>query len=224
MKKIRIYIIVVFFYATSVGATESGVPGFPLSNFGLTGGIGFSYIYRPLQNKEGYADSIKSFQILLRGGIGITNYLNFFIMGGLNDARKKVGGFKGTLSPFYGVGARLVILSQNFTITNLYVEGDTTYSEISGIENGKVGTLYWVKFDGKIGISKFLKNYIALYGGFKYSYQRIKFAQSEEMLHSQLPWGVFIGADYFVTPFVFFEAEMHNFDQDALFLLVGTKF
>ncbi len=222
--KLIAIITILLFWIIPLSATDSGVTGIPLDNMELAGGMGFSYIYRPLKNSQGYADNIRSFQILFRGGIGITSYINLFLMGGFNDARRELEGFRGTLSPFYGAGIRIIPLSQYSSIINAFMEADATYSKITGISRGQIDTLYWIKFDTKVGISKFFNNYLGFYGGIKYSYQIIKQVSTGEKPLSQLPWGIFLGADYFVTPYVFFETEMHNFDQDALFLLVGTKF
>ncbi len=225
MKKLIKTIIVVLLVipVSSLFAASSGLPGVPLKNMEFSTGIGLSYIYRPLENPQGYVDNVRSFQLILKGGMGLTDYINVFLIGGMNDANKEIGDFKGTLSPFYGLGLRLIPMREDVYIINLSLEMDFTYSKISGIVDTGNTNLYWSKFDFKLGASKFIDNYLGIYGGLKYSYQIIKMA-GQDTSKSQVPWGIYIGADYFVTPYVFFEVEMHNFDQDALFMLVGAKF
>ncbi len=223
-KEILVIVLLIFIFTTSnLIAASSGITGIPLKNLEFAGAFGVSYIYRPLENPQGYVDSIRSLQLILRGGMGITNYINILLIGGLNDANKKIGHFKGTLSPFYGLGIRLIPLSEDFSVINLSLQSDFTYSRINGITSIGNSNLYWIKFDFKLGASKLFNNFLGLYGGLKYTYNIIKVA-NEPRADSQVPWGIYIGADYFVTPYVFFEVEMHNFDQDALFMFVGAKF
>ncbi|GEM_PF-4571255 len=221
-RRLRNTVISFIFVVTAVNlfATESGIPGLPLGNMEFSAGSGFGYIYRPLQNPDNYVDAISSFQMILKGGMGITDYINIFIFGGLNDARKKIGNFRGVLSPFYGLSLRLIPLNENFTFINLAFEVAAEYSKISGSE----ANLYWTKIDAKLSVSKLFSEIFGFYGGVKYSYHFIKLSSLSERSRSVTPWGIFIGMDYFVTPYIFFEAEMHNFDQDALFLMVGSKF
>jgi len=218
------FIILSIIFSSSLFAFPSGPVATPIETLRLSGSVGIGYVNRELESQNGMADRISSLQLYFSGGIGITDYLDLVVFAGFADARKKLGNFKGTMSPIYGGGIRFSPILQDPSIVSVILEVDGTYFEQEGINSSNPATLYWGEIEGKVGISHDFENYWSLFGGVKYSYEMIKLSSESDRVKSAIPVGIYIGVDYFVTPYVFFEIEMHNFDQDALFMSVGGKF
>ena len=224
MRSKIIFIILSLFISNSLFAFPSGPVGTPIESLRLSGSIGIGYVNRELENKSGMADRISSLQLYFSGGVGITDNLDLIVFAGFADAKKKLGNFQGTMSPIYGGGIRFTPILQDPSLVSVILEIDGTYFEQEGISSTNPSKLFWGELEGKIGISHNFENYWSLFGGIKYSYEGIKLSTESSKVKSAYPVGIYIGVDYFVTPYVFFEVEMHNFDQDALFMSVGGKF
>ncbi len=69
------------------------------------------------------------------------------------------------------------------------------------------------------GYLSFKISHAFVFGGVKYSELII-----DGNAVTRIPVGITLGLDYFVNPNLFLTAEMHNFDQDALYLGAGYAF
>lgn len=69
------------------------------------------------------------------------------------------------------------------------------------------------------GMLVFKAGHSKVYAGVKYS----EFFKGKEP-ETLVPVGVVIGIDYFLNPYFFLTAEMHNFDQDAVYMGAGYNF
>ena len=77
---------------------------------------------------------------------------------------------------------------------------------------------YLVKKFGASGTT----GYFYPFGGFQVSYA--KYMGEEEDYRSKDFIGFFAGADYFVSPNIYFAGELHLFDETSAYLTVGYKF
>ena len=170
-------------------------------------------------------DEVTTLKMLLRGEFGVLDGLDLYGLLGLSSLSFDDANFDGSLGPTLGIGARYGLL--NFPESNLRIILDVQ-AEYSRVEDGSKrvsqqryhAATYVLKEFGAAG----RVGYFYPYAGLKLSYARFDGSGGMDDYHSEDWLGIFAGADYFVSPNVYFSGEAHLFDETSLSLGVGYRF
>lgn len=160
--------------------------------------------------------SYRSIGSLLKIGITPTRWLDVFIRGGFADLKAEVRDFHSPLGPRVGGGIRFGIKPSGGYVS-LCFEADFLY------QNNSDGNLDLNLYDlmGTLYLSFRYANFY-LYGGIDASKTWLDFSKGDDYTGKGI-FGVIVGMDYYATPSLFFNVEMHNFDKDAVFFSIGFK-
>ncbi|UCD84565.1 MAG: hypothetical protein JSU92_15060 [Deltaproteobacteria bacterium] len=200
-----------FTFAGNIGGLSSSVGGQRL-NFGLNIG----YLLRDTEDGESREREISSRQLLLKVNYGILDFLDLYGELGVADLQIEDRDFESTLSTIYGGGVKFSLLPSTSDFKFLF---DAQILAFSGEDGGIEAD--FLEYQGA-AILCFQSNNFATYAGVKVSQVEVD-CEPQGKLEAKKPVGIFLGIDYFVNPKVFFAGEMHNFDQDAVYLGVGYK-
>ena len=156
---------------------------------------------------------------------------------GYGDRSRSLTKFDGAMGPLVGAGARIEPLQQHrdrgITVT-LFPQVSYAKSAGRGLVNRRdwKGDIYstqdadtattW-QFETSLLVSR-KDGRVTIYAGPKFDWESTHYSTRNETVDPVLPIGVVVGLDYDVTPEVFFMAEMENFHQDAIHLMVGGRF
>lgn len=200
-----------FCFAGSIGGLSSSV-GQQVLNFG----VNIGYLLRETENNSPGEKEVSSRQLLLKVNYGIFNLLDLYGEIGVADLQIERKEFQSTLTTIYGGGIKLALLPSANDFNFLL---DAQVLAFSSKDEGTEAD--FLEYQGA-AILCFTSNNFATYGGLKVSQVQIDY-EPQGTLKAKNLVGIFIGMDYFVNPKVFFTGEMHNFDQDAIYLGVGYK-
>jgi hypothetical protein len=224
-------------------ALPVGGPGFALDQddrkFAVTGGLG--YTYRPVEGEnfagEDRKDYQSSFRFLMRAEAAVLPWFTPGVYLGYGDRSRSLTAFEGTLGPIFGFAARLDPLIQKhdsgigiavipqFSYENSVGRGKVTrrnrFGDKTVAEESETATTWHYETTALLSRKE---GRVGLYAGPKFDYDRSVYTSRHETVTPILSFGVVVGVDYDITPQVFFSAEMDNFHQDALHVLVGGRF
>jgi hypothetical protein len=158
------------------------------------------------------------------GTIGAADFKLSGVEGGENNANVS-NHYRGGLVTVYGGGIRPQLFPLWFFKTKLNVSADFQYAAFT-TEDEIGGRNIEARYqEGQIAliVSYNLRDVIP-YGGLKYNPINIDFTGTKNDLKGDMDSGVFIGADYFVTPNVFFTGELSIFSETSIFLMVGYNY
>lgn len=160
--------------------------------------------------------SYRSIGSLAKIGISPFQWVEIFVRGGFSDLKLGMRNFHSPLGPRVGGGVKFGIKPEGGYVS-LCFQTDFLYQHNSDISlevnlYDLMGTLY-VSF-------KYANFY--LYGGVDVSQTWLDFSSGDDYTGKRIV-GVVVGMDYYATPSLFFNVEMHNFDKDAVFFSIGFK-
>ncbi len=201
-------------------------PGFAANVGGLSNSVGnhrfsfcanIGYLLRETKNGALGEKKVSSRQFLFKVDYGLFDRLDLYGEIGVADLQIEQDEFQGSLNTIYGGGIKLSLLPLPSEGLNFLLDG-----QILAFSNKDGGTeVDFLEYQGT-PIICFKSNNFTTYGGVRVSQVVIDYEPWGTLKAKNLV-GVFLGIDYFVNPKVFFTGEMHNFDQDALYLGVGYK-
>jgi hypothetical protein len=212
-----------FFLSVAVAtAAQTGVPAAPVGAQGAAVSVSVGYAERDLDGRGN--DRASSLATRLTGAFGLTDEITLYGRAGAADLRFRDEGFDGSRGADLGLGVRYAMLTFPQSRTKLVLdleagmlrvtdEGHTvraqeyhaaTYVVKEVAPGGGAGTLF-------------------PYGGFRASFARYRGGGfGTRRLENHV--GAFVGADYFMTPNVYFSGAVHLFDETSLALAVGYRF
>lgn len=200
--------------AVSIGTLSVGQK---TGDIDLSFGIDFK-MRRVASHDRDTADmTTKGFSAVLR--YSIINQVSIFIDGGTADISLSGPDFKGYLGGSYGGGVRLSLLDPHrnrFTI-NLDLDVYRIQSgngERSAVDSEYTGALY----------AAFKNANTITYGGLEASNIDLSFSNPDHSYYSKYNIGGIIGMDQFITPYVFFNFEVHIFDEQSIEGSIGYTF
>jgi len=141
--------------------------------------------------------------------MGTIDYQSFLGVNYSGGVKFKV--FPWERSPFQTV---LSLGAWGFQASGTALEGDEEEVDVGIIE-----------YQGSLVFSYAVERNILPFGGVRYVSSSTRF--SPRARYNMAPvgkWGVQLGIDYFVTPYVFFSGEMQIFERTAAYLGVGLKY
>jgi hypothetical protein len=155
--------------------------------------------------------------------VSFLDWLEVYGLIGAADWRLDQEGFKGVLGTQYGGGLRLRVFPWFWEKTGIFnIDLDAQANGLKTSDNHRNANVWEYQFSGIV--SKEFQVFIP-YVGVKYTLMGANFSPTGSAnMAADTFWGVFIGLDYFVTPFVFFSAELHIFTDTAVNLGVGFKY
>jgi len=209
MKKFVLpFIIVLFFFQQQLSAIETSA--IPPDGKRVLFRAGLGYTFRELKKDGGGENDYRSLQMLFTGGFNPFDHLSIFGKVGYSDLQFR--GSKRTPLSFTAGGGITVSLLHPSETNNVLIDAQMDYSapEDYRVINYQFGATYIYR----------TKNVIP-YGGVKFSETSVTNTTTDDSWQGKLKFGILIGIEYFVNPNVFFSAEMHNFDQDAIYGSVG---
>lgn len=199
-------------FAANVGGLSSSVGK---HRFSFCANIG--YLLRETKNRAMGEKEVSSRQFLFNANYGLFDRLDLYGEIGVADLKIEQDEFQGALSTIYGGGVKLSLLPLTSEGVNFLLDGQIlAFSNKDGDSE-----VDFLEYQGA-AIICFKSNNFATYGGVRVSQVVIDY-EPRGTLKAKNQVGIFLGMDYFVNPKVFFTGEMHNFDQDALYLGVGYK-
>lgn len=171
---------------------------------------GLGYTMRELERSGGGENDFGSLQILFTGGFNPFDHMSIYAKAGYSDLKFR-GSERTPLSLTLGGGVTVSLLPPS-EMNNVLIEAQMDYFTP---ENFRV-------IDYQFGATYIYRsNNVIPYAGVKFSDTDVKNTDTDEEWQGKWKFGIVIGIQYFVNPNVFFSAEMHNFDQDAVYGSVG---
>ncbi|MCL4468266.1 MAG: hypothetical protein M1591_04965, partial [Deltaproteobacteria bacterium] len=200
--------------AVPIGAMSVGQ-----KNGDVSLGFGIDYTMRRVtSSNSGDADlSSKGFSILAR--YNIVSSLSIYADGGFSDIWLSDPNFKGYLGGSYGGGVRLSLPDPHrsrFTINiNADIHNTQSGNGMRSVNNFEyTGTVF----------AAFKNLNTVTYGGLQASNVDLSFTNPNISYSSKYNLGGIFGLDQFITPYVFFNFEVHVFDVQSVEGSVGYTF
>ncbi|MCL4557659.1 MAG: hypothetical protein M1491_03370 [Deltaproteobacteria bacterium] len=184
-------------------------------------GFGIDYTMRRVtSSNSGAADadmSSKGFSMVAR--YNIVSSLGIFVYGGFSDIWLSNPDFRGYLGGSYGGGVRLSLPDPHRSRFTINFDADVGNTQ-SG--NGTRGTS---DFEYRGAVYAAFKNANTItYGGLEGSNVDLSFTSPNVDYISRYNIGGVFGLDQFITPYVFFNFEVHVFDEQSLEGSIGYTF
>ena len=220
--------------AVPAGATPVGAPGYNLDqlSFSVSASVGFAMRDVHLRADEGRGDEAYSSRLAVRGTFAPLRWLDVSGFVGTADWRMRDADFESVLGVLYGGGLRLRLFPwfwEEEGLFNLEMDGQvaaisTKAGDVDGdIWDRDVEAEYW-EYQVSLIASKRFEVFIPFLG-FCYDQMGVNFSPGgSRNVESDFNWGVFMGLDYYLTPLVYFSAELRVFTETALYLGVGFTY
>lgn len=183
-----------------------------------------------IHNPEDVDDQGTSYSSYLGLKLGIypADFVGFFGAFGTGDWRMTEIEYQSFLGINYAGGVAFKIFpwerSAFQTVLTLAVSGFQS-SGSSHLEKEQRNDIESMEYQGSLLFSYAVERNIIPFGGIRYVAAYTRF--SPRYQYNMSPsgkWGVQLGLDYFVTPYVFFAGEMQIFERTAVYLGVGLKY
>jgi opacity protein-like surface antigen len=213
---------VVLFAAVPGIAAPSGVTAAPLPRGGGAIAASLGYVERDVE--DGTLDEARSRRLLFKGAVGVGGGFDLYAFLGLADLQYRDADFEGNLGEDVGLGVRFGGLVLGDETTHLVFDLQAEYfasddGDRTSRHQGYHMAVYAVGEYGASGRVGFLYPY----GGIRLSYADYDNEHFDDF-KSDDAFGILAGADYFVSPNVFFGGEIHLFDESSLYLSAGYRF
>lgn len=182
-------------------------------------GFGIDYTMRRVtSSNSGDADmSSKGFSILAR--YNIVSSLSIYADGGFSDIWLSDPNFKGYLGGSYGGGLRLSLPDpqrSRFTINiNADIHNTQSGNSVRSVNNFEYSGAVFAAFKNLNTVT---------YGGLQASNVDLSFTNPNISYSSKYNLGGIFGLDQYITPYVFFNFEVHVFDVQSVEGSVGYTF
>ncbi len=245
MKRFLLTLLSVFI-AAPAWALPAGAPGFALHNreqdFSITGGLGYAHRQvRGAHFADTAYDTQSTIRFVVRGQYAVQPWLTPMLTVGMGDRSRKLTDFSGELGVIAGAGLRIdpviqrrntgfgvaVVVQGSYERSSgtgryrIFDEDDNRFRESGVLKQADLAQTWHL--DATLLFSR-KEGRVSFYGGPRFDYDWTYYDTRDELVRPYNPFGIVIGIDYDVTPEVFFSAEMENFHQDSLYILVGGRF
>jgi hypothetical protein len=214
--------VILLLSGAAYGAQTGGLAS-PLGPGGFATSVTLGYGERDV--RDGRRDEVVTRRILLRAQAGVLDGLDLYGTVGLGDLDFDRADFSGSLGETFGGGVRVGLLSFPESALKLVLDLQGEY--LRSTDGGKRvrhqayhAATYVVR---EVGAARRV-GYFFPYGGVRVSYARYDGNRGVPDTEGDDFVGVFGGADYFVTPNVYFSGELHLFDETGLYLGAGYRF
>lgn len=208
--------------AMPVGGLSYNIGG---PSFSISSGVGFLQRDVHVIRHDIEVDEATSSRWLVKANVAPFDYLDAYGTVGAADFKLEDSNYRASLVTAYGGGMKLQVLPLWFFKSNLNVAADLQYiafhaqDEVEGVE---IDSRY-KEFQAAAVIAYKLRDVVP-YGGLKYNPVLVDITGKKNDLEGDMDGGVFIGADFYVTPTVFFTGELSIFSETSIFLMVGYNF
>ena len=220
----RIAVLVAIFIgalmtAPAAQANTIGGLGYNVGFLKVSANIGVGILQRDIYFKKD--DSIRNesttSRLAAKVSFGAWKIIDVYALGGAGDLAITGTTFRSPLGPYYGGGVRFQVYPWNEGEFRVALDGNATGMRVE--DEGIKGD--WWEYQAALIVSKTWQN-LTPFGGVKYSDSGVHFEPGgTNNLRSDQNVGVFLGIDYFITPYVFFNGEIHIFAETAAFVGVG---
>ncbi|MBI5440209.1 MAG: hypothetical protein HY900_03240 [Deltaproteobacteria bacterium] len=205
----------------SAAAAQAGSPAAPLNAQGAAVSVSVGYLERDLR---GGNERASSFMTRLGGAFGVSDELSLYGYAGVSDVKFRQADFDGSRGADLGLGARYALLSFPQSRTKLVLDLQAGMLRVTDDghtvrEEEYHAATYVVKELAASGGAGALHPY----GGFRASFAKYRGADVGGRRLETLV-GAFLGADYFLTPNVYFSGAVHLFDESSLTVSAGYRF
>jgi len=228
---ISIFFVSILFISNFAFGGQIGALSFNVAedkDFGIAGAglVGFSQREVSIVHDQNKTDTISSTQFNAKFTVGPIKYVDVYGIFGGSDLRENDGQFDGLLGTTFGIGLRpqiFPLIWRDKINTKIRIALDGQYREIRTSDDTTSGRL--LEGQGALIISYVTPTFVP-YGGMKYDWAKVLFSGNPRVadnIISSNKVGAFLGTDYFVTPEVFFSAELSIFTETGLYLAVGYR-
>jgi len=192
-------------------------------SFSASAAVGFSQQDVHVKTNRDIDDEATSSRFGIKLAFAPLNWLDVYGLVGAADWRLDEGSFKGVLGTHYGGGVRLRLFPWFWEETGIFNFDVDSQASAMSTSDDKVDAYIW-EYQWSGILSKEFQLF-TLYGGAKYVLGGVNFSPGGTgNMSPDMFWGVFIGVDYFVTPYIFFSTELNIFTKTAISLGVGFKY
>ncbi len=218
--RVGVFCALMLVFAQGAAASGSGGLAQPFAKGQGMFGVTMGYSQRDL---DGGGDEAQSRRLLFKGGFGFGEGLDGYAMLGFSDLKYSGTDFSGSLGELIGLGVRYggFLIGEGPARLVLDFQWEYFSSEDGNID-ARVDATHLAAYvvrefgaAGKVG-------YFYPFGGIRYS--MVNYSNDGPDFHEDERIGIFGGADYFVSPNVFFSGEMHVFDEESVLLSAGYRF
>ncbi|MBI5018160.1 MAG: hypothetical protein HZB55_22065 [Deltaproteobacteria bacterium] len=200
-------------------AAQVGGLAWPVEQRGLTTSLTVAYTEQTV--KDGRDDSASLFRNLLRAEYGVLNDLGVYGTLGMSDIDIDKADYRAGRGGSAGAGLRWGMVRSGDGSLQLVLNLEAEYLTVGDVRRTNYRAVtYVVKQYGASGTSGFFYPF----GGFGVSYADYKGKGRVDDYHNKNFIGIFGGADYFVSPNIYFSGEIHLIDEAAGYATVGYRF
>lgn len=206
--------------AAPCGAAQVGGLAWPGEAGGFTTSITVAYGEQDV--KDGDDDTVSTYRNILKAEYGLMDNLGVYGALGLSDVDVDEAGYRHSRGWSGTGGLRYGMVRSGDRTLQLVLDLEAEYLRVGDLTrtSGRAAT-YLVRQFGAAGSV----GYFYPYGGFQVSYAKYKGrGEVDEDYRGKSFVGFFGGADYFVSPNIYFAGELHLFDETSAYLGVGYKF
>ncbi|MDP8254380.1 MAG: hypothetical protein P9M14_01390 [Candidatus Alcyoniella australis] len=214
--------IVVLGFTSTAWATTIGGLGYNVGTLNISADVGVGIFQRDIYflKDDSMRNEETTSRLAAKISFGPWRIIDFYALGGAGDLSITGTTFRAALGPYYGGGLRLQVFPWNEGEFRVALDGNVTGMHVE--DEGVRGD--WWEYQAALIISKTWQNFTP-FGGVKYSDSGVHFKPGgSNNVRSDQNVGVFLGVDYFITPFVFFNGEIHVFAETAAFVGVGYRY
>lgn len=206
--------------AVPCGAAQVGGLSWPNEAGGFTTSITVAYGEQDIQ--DGTDDTVSTFRNILRAEYGLTDELGVYGALGVSDVDIDDAGYRHSRGWSGGGGVHYGMVRSGDGTLQLVLDASAEYLRVGDVTRTAYRVApYLVKKFGASGTT----GYFYPFGGFQVSYAKyLGRGEVEDDYRSKDFIGFFAGADYFVSPNIYFAGEIHLFDETSAYLTAGYKF
>ena len=221
--------------ATAVLAAPVGGPAQALRPMSFSASAMVSFALRDVHADQhpGDGEMATSSRLLVKATFAPLRFLDVYGTIGAADWRMRGAGLESTLGAWYGGGFRLRVFPwfwQETGFLNVELDGQiaglstrSASADRSAFGSGRVRVEYF-EYQATLLASKRFEVFVP-YLGVCYNRSGVKFSPGGSRdARPDFEWGALVGLEYFVTPQVYFTAEVHIFTENSFTLGAGFAY
>lgn len=205
--------------ALPCGAAQVGGLAWPAGQGSFSTSLTVAYAEQSI--RDGGDDKASTFRNLLRAEFGLTDELSVYGALGVSDIDLEDADFRASRGGSADGGLRVGLVRSGDGSLQLALDLEAEYLKAGDVGRASYrAAAYVVKQFGASGTV----GYFYPFGGFQVSYAKYMGQHGVDDYTSKDFIGIFAGADYFVSPNIYFSGEIHLFDESSAYGTVGYRF
>jgi hypothetical protein len=202
-------------------------------SFSAAAMVGFAFRDVHVIRDEDTGEMATSSRLLVKAQFAPLKFLGVYGTIGAADWRMRDIGLESVLGVWYGGGVRLRVFPwfwEDKGFLNVELDGQIAAlstrsgnADLKAFGDDDVRVEYW-EYQASLLVSKRFEVFVP-YLAVCYNRSGVQFAPGGSLnARPDFPWGALVGLEYFVTPQVFFTAEVHIFTENSIYVGAGFAY